>query len=167
MIVRRAGCADLEAMSDAKHAAGIAAWAHMFPAETLERFPWPERWGRAIGEPDTRSAVFVAEEDGEAVGFAIVRPSGDKDADDSIGELDGLYTHPSVWGRGAGRELLGEAVAFLRDAGFREATLWTAEENHRPRKIYETAGWSTDGMTRQRSFDGVEFVELRYRIALA
>ena len=167
VIVRRAGHADLEAMSEAKHAAGIAAWAHMFPAETLERFPWPERWGQAIGEQDTRSAVFVAEEGGKVVGFAIVRRSGDEDADDSIGELDGLYTHPSVWGRGAGRELLAEAVAFLRDAGFREATLWTAEENHRPRKIYETAGWSTDGTKRQRSFDGVEFVELRYRIGLA
>jgi GNAT superfamily N-acetyltransferase len=167
VIVRRADRADLEAMSEAKHAAGVAGWAHMFPAETLERFPWPERWGQAVGEQDARSAVFVAEDDGGVVGFAIVRPCGDEDADESTGELDGLYTHPSVWGHGAGRELLGEAVAFLRNAGFREATLWTAEENHRPRKIYETASWSTDGTTRQRSFDGVEFVELRYRITLA
>jgi GNAT superfamily N-acetyltransferase len=167
VIVRHASHDDLEAMSDAKHAAGIAAWKHIFPAETLERFPWPERWWRSIGEPQPRSAFLVAEDDGEVVGFAIVRPSGGEDADDSIGELDGLYTHPSVWGRGAGRELLGEAASFLRDAGFREATLWTAEKNHRPRRIYETAGWSTDGTTRQRSFDGVEFVELRYRIRLA
>jgi GNAT superfamily N-acetyltransferase len=167
VILRYASYEDLEAMSDAKHAAGIAAWAHIFPAETLERFSWPERWSRAIGDRDARSAVFVADDNGEVVGFAIVRPSGDEDADDSIGELDGLYAHPSVWGRGAGRELLGKAVAFLRDAGFREATLWTAEENHRPRRIYETAGWSIDGMARQRSFDGVEFAELRYRIALA
>jgi GNAT superfamily N-acetyltransferase len=167
VIVRHASYDDLDEMTDAKHAAGIAAWPHIFPAETLERFPWPERWWRAIGERDARSAVFVAEDNGNVVGFAIVRPSGDEDADDSIGELDGLYTHPSVWGRGAGRELLGEAVAFLRDAGFREATLWTAEENHRPRRIYETAGWSVDGTTRRRTFDGVELVELRYRVGLA
>lgn len=49
---------------------------------------------------------------------------------------------------------------------FRDATLWTAAENHRPRRIYEAAGWQTDGMDRRRAFGGVEFVEVRYRIVL-
>jgi hypothetical protein len=43
VIVRHATYGDLEAMSEAKHAACIAAWAHILPAETLERLPWPER----------------------------------------------------------------------------------------------------------------------------
>jgi GNAT superfamily N-acetyltransferase len=167
VIVRRASYDDLEAMTEAKHAAGIAAWPHILPAETLQRLGMPERWWQAIGKQDDRRAVFVAEDGRGVVGFAIVRPSGDEDADRSIGELDGFYTHPSVWGRGAGRELLREAVTFLRETGFREATLWTAEQNHRPRRVYEAAGWHADGTTRRRSLDGVEFVELRYRIALA
>jgi GNAT superfamily N-acetyltransferase len=101
------------------------------------------------------------------VGFAIVRPGGDEDTDEAtVGELDGFYTHPSVWGQGVGRSLLGEALAFARQAGFREATLWTAEANHRPRRIYERAGWQLDGARRDRTHLGVPFVELRYRLSL-
>lgn len=58
-------------------------------------------------------------------------------------------------------------MATLREAGFAEATLWTAALNHRPRRIYETAGWSVDGTDRRRSFGGVEFTEVRYRRPLA
>jgi hypothetical protein len=32
------------------------------------------------------------------------------------------------------------ATDALRDAGFAEATLWTAAENHGPRRINEVAG---------------------------
>jgi GNAT superfamily N-acetyltransferase len=98
------------------------------------------------------------------VGFAVTRPSGDAGAGPVTGEVDGFYVHPGSWGRGAGRALLDAAVAALRVGGFRDATLWTAAENHRPRRIYETAGWRVDGTDRRRAFDGVEFVEVRYRI---
>jgi GNAT superfamily N-acetyltransferase len=104
--------------------------------------------------------------DARVVGFAVTRPSGDADAEASTGELDGFYVDPGSWGRGAGRALLEAAVDRLRKADFNDATLWTAEENHRPRRIYETAGWRTDGTERRRAFAGVEFVELRYRFAL-
>ncbi len=82
------------------------------------------------------------------------------------GELDAFFVEPGSWGRGAGRDLLAAAVEALRAAQFREATLWTAAENHRPRRIYETAGWRTDGTERHRAFGGIEFMELRYRIEL-
>jgi GNAT superfamily N-acetyltransferase len=96
-----------------------------------------------------------------------VRPSGDDDVDPStVGVLDALYSHPSVWGRGVGRALLEQAVDFLRSAGFSEATLWTAEENHRPRQIYERGGWRLDGARRARNYLGSDFVELRYRRTL-
>jgi hypothetical protein len=57
-------------------------------------------------------------------------------------------------------------VASLRAAQFREATLWTAAENHRPRRIYEIAGWQVDGTQRRRTFGGVEYTEVRYRLPL-
>jgi GNAT superfamily N-acetyltransferase len=110
--------------------------------------------------------VLVAENARGVVGFAVGRRSADRDANDWVGELDGFYTHPSVWGEGAGRALLDAWEQFARDAGFRDGTLWTAEENHRPRRIYETAGWKLDGASRDREHLGGEFVEVRYRLRL-
>ena len=77
-----------------------------------------------------------------------------------------FYTHPSVWGQDAGRALLAELLDRLRGAGFAEARLWTAPENHRPRAFYERAGWQLDGTERHQSWRGSEFVELGYRIVL-
>lgn len=149
-----------------KHDAGLAAWAHILPLPVVEGLPFPERWAEAIDAADPRVRVLVVETDAHVVGFAVTRPSGDADADSTMGELDGFYVDPSGWGRGAGRALLEAAVDALRGAAFHVATLWTAAENHRPRRIYETAGWRTDGAERRRALGGVEFVEVRYRIAL-
>ena len=147
-------------MSRVKDAAGTLGWGHMFPPEA--RWPeLPDRWF------DDGVTVLLAEEDGEVVGFAVVRASGDEDAAAETGELDGLYTDPSVWGTGVGRALLDEAVARLTAAGFEDATLWTAEDNDRPRRIYERAGWVADGRVRTRHMYGVGFDELRYRRPLS
>lgn len=166
-LVRHARAADLPAMVAIKHDAGLAAWDHILPPPVVEGLPFPGRWAEAIEAADPRIGVLVVEADGRVVGFAVTRPSGDADADSTVGELDGFYVEPASWGLGAGRALLAAAVDALRETGFRFATLWTADENHRPRRIYETAGWRTDGAERRRAFGGVEFVELRYRIALA
>ena len=165
--IRAATIDDLGAMVAVKHDAGVAAWDHILPPAVVEELPFPDRWGAAIEASDRRVRVLIVEAEGEAVGFAVTRPSGDPDADATTGELDGFFVDPKVWGRGAGRALLDSAVQALAEGGFLDATLWTAAENHRPRRIYETAGWRTDGTDRRRAFGGVEFVEVRYRITVA
>jgi RimJ/RimL family protein N-acetyltransferase len=164
--LRAATPADLAAMARAKQDAGVAAWPHILPPELIGQLPFPERWSRAITHPPARTRVLVAEERGAVVAFAITRPSADDDADEQIGELDGFYAVPEVWGRGVGRALLAAALEALREDGFSHATLWTAVDNHRPRRIYETAGWRLDGTVRHRHLAGAEFDELRYRLRL-
>jgi GNAT superfamily N-acetyltransferase len=164
--IRRARTVDLPALVTVKHDAGVAAWGHILPPAVIAELPFPDRWEAAIEDPDPRVQVHIVEADGEAVGFAVTRPSGDADAGPETGELDAFFVDPGHWGRGAGRALLNAAVTALRTVGFRDATLWTATENHRPRRIYETAGWRTDGAQRQRAIGGVGFVEVRYRLAL-
>jgi GNAT superfamily N-acetyltransferase len=153
-------------MAAVKHDAGLAAWPHILPRHVLESLPLPERWAAAITSFDPRTVVLVAESGRRVIGFAITRPSGDADASDSTGELDGFYVEPASWGTGAGRSLLAAATTMLRDARFTDATLWTADENHRPRQIYEIAGWRTDGAERHRELGGVGFVEVRYRLQI-
>ena len=153
-------------MAAVKHDAGLAAWAHFLPAGVIESLRMPERWAAAIDSTDPRVRMSIAEEGGGVVGFALTRPSGDTDAGDTTGELDAFYVDPQSWGRGTGRALLEAATSALQEAGFADATLWTAAENHRPRRIYEAAGWRQDGADRQREIGGVSFVEVRYRVQL-
>jgi GNAT superfamily N-acetyltransferase len=164
--VRPANPADLPAMERAKREAGVAAWPHILPPEIIERLPFPERWVMAVTAPPRRTTVLAGELGGTVVGFAITRPSGDDDADEETGELDGFYVAPAAWGIGVGRVLLTSAVERLRDDAFRVATLWTAVENHRPRRIYEHGGWRLDGTVRHRQLGGAEFDEVRYRLRL-
>lgn len=164
--IRPATAADLPALAAVKHDAGLAAWQHILPHHVLESLPLPERWAAAIASPEPRSEVLVAESGRRVIGFAITRPSGDEDASDSTGELDGFYVEPASWGVGAGRSLLAAATKRLHDAGFIDATLWTAEENHRPRRIYKIAGWRPDGADRHRELGGAGFVEVRYRLQI-
>ena len=139
--------------------AAQAAWAHFIPSEGLAGLVPPERW--------KRETVLVSESDGAGVvGFAVLRPSDDADADASTGELDLIYTTPSVWGRGTGRALMAAALDWFRGEGYRQATLWTAEPNERPRRFYEMAGWRVDGTRRTKTALGATFIECRYRITL-
>jgi len=58
------------------------------------------------------------------------------------------------------------AIETLRENRFTEATLWVAELNHRPRRIYEVAGWIFEGATRDKPWQGTSVRDLRYRITL-
>jgi hypothetical protein len=58
------------------------------------------------------------------------------------------------------------ATEALRESGFTEATPWTSRDNHRPRRIYEVAGWTLDGVTRDKSWRGASYRDVRYRIKL-
>jgi len=166
LVIRNATAADLPGMEAVKRDAGMVAWPHILPARLLATIPMPDRWAAAIASSDPRVAVLVAESGGEVVGFAITRPSGDVDASRDTGELDAFYTSPAVWGNGVGRQLLAAASSELAAAGFRDATLWTATLNHRPRRIYAVALWQTDGAERSRELGGTQFVEVRYRKAM-
>jgi ribosomal protein S18 acetylase RimI-like enzyme len=55
------------------------------------------------------------------------------------------------------------AVSTLRDARFREATLWVLETNTRARRFYEAAGWVVDGAERAEELRGFPVREVRYR----
>ena len=138
--------------------AGMAAWIHIVPAETLEQNQPPERWN-----PRYATDVLVADVDGAVAGFVYVRASQDSDATDDVGEIDSFYTHPSVWGQGVGRSLMAAAIARLRELGCSEATLWTEHRNDRPRRFYERAGWTLDGAERHREYRGTPLIEVRYR----
>jgi L-amino acid N-acyltransferase YncA len=166
--VRPADDSDVEAIAAIYVNAARAGWAHIFDEPSLKAIEPPVGRLRAeLASTDPRERVLVAEREGRVTAFAVVRPSRDEDADSvCMGELDQFYCEPAAWGQGVGRTLMAAAIETLRESGFTDATLWTSKDNHRPRRIYEVAGWSLDGVTRDKPWRGASYRELRYRIKL-
>ena len=103
--------------------------------------------------------AFVAEVDGEIVGFVAVGPSRDPDAE---GELFTIYVDPAHWGAGVGRELIRAGEERMRDLGCRTVVLWVLDGNTRAQRFYESAGWTADGERRTIDFVGQSIAEVRY-----
>jgi GNAT superfamily N-acetyltransferase len=149
--LRPAAREDLPAIDALQLASAQAAFEHIGPVRDLR--PDPDAWARRLEEAETAT---VATADGQVVGFAF---SGG-------GELRYFYTHPRVWGAGAGRALLADAEGALRAAGHAEAVVWTEERNHHALRVYEAAGWKPDGGVKEREWLGVRIRELRLRKGL-
>jgi len=91
--------------------------------------------------------VWIAEEDGAAVGFAALNQ-------DLLGHI---YVHPTYQGRGIGRVLF-EKVKERRPSGF---TLWTHQPNEGARRFYEREGLAavelTDGAGNEEKVPDVRY----------
>ena len=153
-------------LSEIYLSSGRAAWArHLSPVGLAGVSSPSQDWERWISDPDT--IVLVAERRGQAAALALFCRSTDPDSDPAlVAMLDRLYTEPSSWRRGLGRALLEGAMDELRERRFREVTLWTAEWNT-SRGFYDSLGWTLDGATREKTFAGSTFTEVRYRTQVA
>jgi GNAT superfamily N-acetyltransferase len=173
MVVRDAEPGDAEAVARVHVAAWQSAYEHVFGAEPLRALDaGMERrtayWRDILEAEDERAHTLVAVREGEVVGFANMRASGDDDLDaELVGEVLAIYVAPDSWGAGAGRMLMAEAVERLRASAFREAMLWVLEDNPRARRFYEIAGWRTDGTAKEDEFLGQRVRVVRYRIELS
>ena len=101
---------------DAKAAAGLA---------DLLWSPSEEREAEFRGLIDSAdSAVFLAEADGQAVGFAQCGLRRDyvegKDSDGPVGYLEGIYVDASCRGKGIARKLMAAAQQWAKDMGCHE-----------------------------------------------
>jgi GNAT superfamily N-acetyltransferase len=94
----------------------------------------------AIALPPAQIAdghVFVAERDGEIVGFAAVLPR-----DDGNAELDALFVDPAVWKTGVGRLLVDHCAAVARQ---RAARILHVVGNPHAEGFYVACGFRTTG----------------------
>ena len=120
----------------------------------------------ALSQPPPEYRMWVAEDGGRILGFAVTGRSEDADADERTGELYAIYLEPDRVGTGLGQTLFEHAVGDLRERGFRTATLWVLETNARARRFYELAGWATDGATTSERVDCEMRPTVRYRADL-
>jgi GNAT superfamily N-acetyltransferase len=163
--VRAATPADADAIGRIQVETWRAAYAGLMPDEAIASFDVEARqamWREGLARvPRPGSATFVAEAGGRPVGFATAGAA--RDEPDGTGELYAIYVDSASWSTGAGRALIEQVEASLRDSGFREAMLWVLEGNERAERFYRLAGWSHDGGRKVEEFQGAVVTEVRYR----
>ena len=94
---------------------------------------------RVVAAIRERGRGWVAEHDGEVVGFSM--------ADDQDASIWALFLLPAWEGRGLGRTLLDRAVAWLWSRG--HPTIWlSTTPGTRAEGFYEYLGWRRSGTTR-------------------
>jgi GNAT superfamily N-acetyltransferase len=160
--VRLASVDDAERIGRIQVETWRATYTGLMPDETIASFDVESRqrlWRAWFGQPWPGGVVFVAEHDGQVVGFANAGPSREEA---SAGELYAIYVLPTSWGTGAGRALIQRTEDWLRSSGFREAILWVLEGNERAERFYRAGGWEQDGR-KVDQFQGAPVSELRYR----
>jgi GNAT superfamily N-acetyltransferase len=99
--------------------------------------------------------VFAAEVEGQVVGFAWVQPLGE-DAD-----LAALFVEPAAIGRGIGRLLWNEAVAWTRTGGYRYQIV---KIDPFAEGFYLAMGATRIGESESTVFPGRMLPLLRYRV---
>ncbi len=161
-LIRPAVDADAAPIAECYLAAGRTAWTFLDAAQFAALEPPVASWRSRIADRRAPTELLVAEDAAGLRGFVWAQPSPDADVPGTPGEVGAFYTHPRTWGSGGGRRLLDLALDQLRCAGCNTAFLYTEERNDRPRRVYEAAGWRTDGTVRERRYLDAPLREVRY-----
>jgi ribosomal protein S18 acetylase RimI-like enzyme len=124
-----------------------------------------ERWARildhALAHGD--ASVFVAERDGDLVGFA----SGGGQREQAFfaagftGEISAIYVLGNAQGRGVGRCLMVAVALTLHEQGRQGGSLWELRENQPARRFYERLGGEVIGEREDRR-EAVTLFEVAY-----
>ncbi len=94
-----------------------------------------------------KERVWIAEREGENVGSVfLVRDT------DEVAKLRLLLVEPKARGLGIGKRLVDACLGFARQHGYKTIKLWTQDELHAARRIYEDAGFRVVQREPHRSF---------------
>ena len=155
MVIRIAGPADAAVLSEIASATfPLACPPHTTP-EAIDDFISKNftvtRFDGYLIDPDR--LLFLAEEHGEAIGYAmlILAEPGDPNVKASItlrptAELSKLYVRPGHHGGGVSVALVDAAVDSARAAGLVGMWLGVNNENARANRFYEKNGFTTVGV---------------------
>jgi GNAT superfamily N-acetyltransferase len=96
-----------------------------------------------ISDP-SQGAVFIAREDGRAIGFATLDWKWSMLKGARIGYLEDLFVDPGARGRGTADALIQVCADRCRELGMPAMEWLTAPDNRRAQKVYDRTGAAAD-----------------------
>ncbi len=147
--IRRAAVADADALSAIGAATFTESFGHLYPPEDTAAFlvgtHGREKLARELADP--AMAAWLAEADGEVVGYAAVGPCAlpHPEVTAACGELKRLYVLRPWHGDGTGARLMAEALAWLEAAGPRMLWIGVWSGNPRAQRFYARHGFARVG----------------------
>ena len=90
------------------------------------------------------STIFLAESEGQALGFTQLYPSFSSVSMARVFVLNDLYVAPSARRHGVGQQLLKAAVIHVGQLGAVRLSLTTAVDNVTAQSLYESTEWLRD-----------------------
>jgi GNAT superfamily N-acetyltransferase len=158
--IRPAGPGDLDPIGRVHALSRAAAYDGLVPAPALVEVT-PRRqaevWRRRWAERREPTALLVATDDGEVVGFTQGDAAGD------VAELHALHLLPARQGDGTGQWLHDALLDRFAAWGCTRAGLWVLRGNERAQSFYRRNGWTHDGTTGEHDVGGAVVPVLRYR----
>jgi ribosomal protein S18 acetylase RimI-like enzyme len=152
---------DLESIGRVHSRSRRAAYEGLVPADALARVTplaqvdvWRERTAVEGAE------IFVAESDGEVVGFVCLLETAEGT------ELNAIHLAPEALGSGLGAALMEAAVEHARARGVQALHLFVLEGNERAQAFYRRAGWRLVGPAGLHDIGGAEVGHVRFELAL-
>lgn len=141
-----------------------AAYKGLVPDEYLASLDYEKRTQRFRESLEhNKEETYVAEENGELVGFMTLGQCRDDDLDNKkFGEIWGIYLAQEHWRKGIGTCLCQFGEELLRKRGYSSFILWVFAKNPRARKFYEAMGYLADGGSKILH-PGKSLEEVRYR----
>ena len=148
----------------------VASWretyARLLPDELLNGLSTEARsamWSATLSDPNSGTAVFLAESGGAIVGFGACGGQRDEALRDQgfDGEIGAVYVLKSHQRAGLGRALMSLIARKLLDQGRSAACLWVLRENTSARRFYERLGGTVLG-ERVDEQSGIALREVAY-----
>ena len=144
--IRRATVEDAAVLAELGTATFVETFGHLYSPTDLQAFldesHTPAAYAKVLANPDY--ALWIAERDGEAIGYAQAGPCGlsHADAQPTDGELKRLYVRAGIQGGGTGRALMDAAMAWLLRDGPRPLWLSVWSENLGAQRFYARYGFA-------------------------
>ena len=168
MVVRQAVLADAKGIASVHVDSERAAYRGILPDIALDSLSVEKQeaaWHQRLA--NGTSNTFVADENGDILGWINLGGSRDSDSLSTTGEIRAMYVRSQEWRRGVGTALWQHSRTSLQKAGYLEMTLWVLELNYPARQFYEKVGFTLDPEIRTTVERGSKtFNVVRYRYSL-
>ena len=164
--LRRATVADAEAIAAVRIESWLATYRGMIPDAYLDSMKLEEsitHWHtilEALPAANDRICVFVAESEGEVIGFAsgMLLPESKLEMN---AELTAVYLRPGWQRSGIGRRMVQKVARTLQAQGSNSLLVWVIAENAIARNFYEELGGALL-LEQKFSWDGLDLMEAGY-----